>query len=307
MNKNCYTEGMLQAFLDGELNSDLSVKIAAHISVCNDCALLLAAAEEETAFAFSALEGELNALVPTTRLWAKINDSIEDREKSVWQNIFAYFVRPQFAAFAALLIVLGVFVGLSVNKFKDKKIQTAQITRQEKIAPIASGETINAAESEPARFDENEKNTPETIKLPDSGRKIEPNYRAVKTNFVKRESEERKEKTRTIENKQPLKVRDLSAETAELLPGEDGYIKTIGTLQKTIAAQKDAALDVSARFEFERNLAVTDDAIEKMQAEVRKNPKNNAAKDVLRVSYQNKIDLLNSVAEKSELMASLKN
>jgi hypothetical protein len=43
-----------------------------------------------------------------------------------------------------------------------------------------------------------------------------------------------------------------------------------------------------------------------MRVVVKKNPKNEAAKDVLRASYENKIDLLNSVAEKTELMASLK-
>jgi hypothetical protein len=52
-------------------------------------------------------------------------------------------------------------------------------------------------------------------------------------------------------------------------------------------------------------MAVVDDAIKKMQREVRRNPKNEAAREVLRSSYQNKIDLLNSVAEKSELMATL--
>ena len=50
----------------------------------------------------------------------------------------------------------------------------------------------------------------------------------------------------------------------------------------------------------------SNDAIVKMQKEVRKNPKNEAARQVLRSSYQNKIDLLNSVAEKTELMASIR-
>ncbi len=53
-------------------------------------------------------------------------------------------------------------------------------------------------------------------------------------------------------------------------------------------------------------MAVVDDTISKMKSEVKKNPKNEAAKQVLLASYQNKVDLLNSVAEKTELMASLK-
>jgi hypothetical protein len=43
-----------------------------------------------------------------------------------------------------------------------------------------------------------------------------------------------------------------------------------------------------------------------MKAEVRRNPKDEAAKQILRASYQNKIDLLSSVADKTDLMASLR-
>ena len=49
---------------------------------------------------------------------------------------------------------------------------------------------------------------------------------------------------------------------------------------------------VAARFAFERDLAMTDDAIKKMKKEVKRNPNDEAAKQVLRASYQNKIDLL---------------
>jgi hypothetical protein len=38
---------------------------------------LLAVAEDENSFVFSALDREMNALVPTQRLWSRINDSIE--------------------------------------------------------------------------------------------------------------------------------------------------------------------------------------------------------------------------------------
>jgi hypothetical protein len=53
-------------------------------------------------------------------------------------------------------------------------------------------------------------------------------------------------------------------------------------------------------------MAVVNDAIRKMKDVVKKNPKNQSAKQVLYSSYQNKIDLLNSVAEREELMASFR-
>jgi hypothetical protein len=83
-------------------------------------------------------------------------------------------------------------------------------------------------------------------------------------------------------------------------------LKTIAALTKTVDKRKDETLKPSARFAFEKDLAVIDDAIGLMQKEVKRNPKNEVAKEMLRSSYQNKIDLLNSVTEKSELMASLR-
>ena len=76
MREKCFDEGIIQAFLDGELASDLLENVARHVSLCNNCAVLMAEAEEESAFAFSVIEQEFNTLVPTQRLWTKINDSI---------------------------------------------------------------------------------------------------------------------------------------------------------------------------------------------------------------------------------------
>ena len=56
---------------------------------------------------------------------------------------------------------------------------------------------------------------------------------------------------------------------------------------------------------FERDLAVVNDSINRMRKVVRKNPRNQAARQVLYASYQDKIDLLNAVAQKDELMLSV--
>jgi hypothetical protein len=93
---------------------------------------------------------------------------------------------------------------------------------------------------------------------------------------------------------------------AGYIPGEESYVKTIATLNKSVDTQKDAVLRPSERVSYERDMAVVDDAITKMRNEVRKNPKNESAKQVLYSSYQNKIDLLNSVSQREELVASLK-
>ena len=92
----------------------------------------------------------------------------------------------------------------------------------------------------------------------------------------------------------------------QYLPGEETYIRTITNLSESVNSQKDTVMKPSARFAYEKDLALINDAIDKMKTEVKKNPKNEAAKDILFASYQNKINLLNSVTERSELIASIR-
>jgi ribosomal protein S15P/S13E len=93
---------------------------------------------------------------------------------------------------------------------------------------------------------------------------------------------------------------------AAYIPGEESYVKTIASLSQTVNNQKDTVLRPSELVSYERDMAVVDDAINKMRKEVQKNPKNESAKQVLYTSYQNKIDLLNSVSQREELVASLR-
>ena len=71
---------------------------------------------------FSALEREFNTLVPTQRLWNKINDSIEtEREtrpfwEKAWAGVVASFVTPSLVAAAGLLIVVGVLALIWSNR-----------------------------------------------------------------------------------------------------------------------------------------------------------------------------------------------
>jgi hypothetical protein len=101
-------------------------------------------------------------------------------------------------------------------------------------------------------------------------------------------------------------IRDVSAVEAAYLPGEVSYVKTISDLKQSVDGKKDRVLTPSSRVSYERDMAVVNDSIKRMQMVVRKNPRNQAAKQVLYSAYQDKIDLLNSVAQREELMASLR-
>ena len=82
MRSDCLDIGTIQAFLDGETAPAISLKVADHISECEACSAMLAEAEDETAVVFPLLEREFNTLVPTQRLWTKINDEIEYEKRN---------------------------------------------------------------------------------------------------------------------------------------------------------------------------------------------------------------------------------
>jgi hypothetical protein len=287
MKKDCLDIGIIQAFLDGELASDLLENAANHLALCDDCALQMANAEEESSAVFSALDAEFNTLVPTQRLWAKINDEIEKEKKPFWQTVFAFLKNPAVSSFASLLIVFGVFMGYLSMKAVENPTDVARTNpKPQIITPISSTKTEILNEEVAGG-----NNSVSDISKPTEKPKNE--FRVIKT-VVKADNPKSKDEVR------PKTVIE------QYLPGEESYIKTIATLENTVNSNKDEILTPSARFTYEQNLALANDAIKKMRDQVKKNPRNESARQVLMASYQNKVDLLNSVAEKNQLMASMR-
>ena len=263
--------------------------------------------KSELEFAYSALDNEFNTLVPTERLWTKINNSIEieAKNKSIWQSVFAFFTNPSTVAFASLLIVFGLFVGLYglqngtdlntgnvASNPKKPEINTVNVdVTDSNSIPSGNVTTVSNASSE------DDKIQPPTPTFVADKTEDDSEFKVRNAYYVK---PERRNPRPKIETNPPDVVY-----VDETLAAEESYVKTISTLEKTVNNRKDEVLRPSARFAFERDMAVTDDTIKKLKEEVRTNPKNEAARVLLRNSYQNKINLLNSVAEKTDLMASL--
>lgn len=312
MMENCLSEGTIQAFLDGELAAHAVENVTHHIALCDGCAILLSEAEDETAFAYSAMEQEFNnTLVPTQRLWTKINSSIEEerRSKSAWQRILAgvsgfafQLSRPSVAAFASLLFVLGTFSFLWLSRplpnnnavlLSDYSGSAVEIAQKPVFTtPVPSSP---AAQEQPENVvSDNAKNNDDVGIIKADNRK-NPENRSGNPKINNQNNYRRP----IIDGQKP------AVTTLEYIPGEDSYTKTIATLKSTVDGGKDLNMKPSERFAFEKDMAVINDAIKKMQAEVRKNPKNGAAKQILFASYQNKIDLLNSVSERNDLVASI--
>lgn len=282
--KNCFEESTLQAFLDNELPSATANRVTRHLGECEACAALFADVESATAQVFEALDADLGGLVPTHRLWEKINASIEseNRRRSPFARLlqpffglFRGFSGPSIVAFASLLFVFAAFGVLSaVKRESGAGFSTTAAARpgapfRFEPPPVRSGFT-----TEPA------------------GDRIEP------SGAGSRPGPRRADDRRT----RGFQAVNLSYDYVE---GEETYVKTIAGLERSVTGTKDEVLSPSARFTYERDMAVVDDAIRRMRREVRRDPRNANARAVLLQSYQNKIDLLNSVNDRGELMASL--
>ena len=303
MNDKCFEIGTIQAFLDGEASPELSFEITDHAAKCDNCALLIADAEEETAQVFALLDRELNGLVPTQRLWSSITVALaeEKRQVSAWDKargyLLAIFANPSLAVAASVLVVFGLFAAVWTVK-SPVPAETDHIA-------AAKPEIAAPAVPAPARTEEIAIDTSQPVPAPSKidTTVVQTNLSSEKVGALVTHASYRPESRTAAPKAEHAVMRPAAA--YEYLPGEESYVRTIGNLKENVDSRKDLIMDPSTRISFERDLAVVDDAIKKMKNVVRKNPKNQAAKQVLYSSYQNKIDLLNSVVERDELMASM--
>ena len=306
MSGNCIEIGTIQAFLDGETSPEVSLQVSNHIAECDRCANLLATAEEETSVVFSALDREIDTLVPTQRLWSRINDSLTDEKShaTYWQKFLGfasiYLASPSFAVAVGLLIFVGLFAAFWTPQVYNSGGDVAQNVNPAPSVDINPAPTaaINAVAPTPASSDLARNSSKGAMMVAET--KLPPEkLRALVTNADLKISAPRIQPQNIADSKPVVPSRDY-------LPGEESYVKTIAELRQNVDGQKDTALSPSSRVSFERDMAVVDDSIRKMRSVVRKNPKNPAAKQVLYSSYQDKIDLLNSVAQREDLVASLR-
>jgi predicted anti-sigma-YlaC factor YlaD len=304
MNGKCFEIGIIQAFLDGETSPDLTARVTEHIAMCDACAIQLADADEENSIVFSTLDREFNTLVPTQRLWTRINEtiSVEKSRLSVWQRFLAAFPllqlsSPTFAAIAGVVMLVTAFA--VVNGLRNRVDN----------GTIAAVEPPTTIESVPVSVP---KVDPVASVIESASASTDAKTaRPTSVQASVKESRIPAEKIRNVVNAEYIAakrdpIRDMNAVEAAYLPGEDSYVKTISDLKQSVDSKKDRLLTTSSRISYERDMAVVNDSIKRMKAVVRQNPRNQAAKQVLYSAYQDKIDLLNSIAQREELMASLR-
>jgi ribosomal protein S15P/S13E len=296
MRDKCFDEGMIQAFFDGELEASQLELVARHVSDCSPCAVMMSEIEAESASVTAALEIDNFELVPTERLRTKIFAEIAEYENgSSWLTKAAAalgftggfrWTSPSVAAFASLVLVVGVVAGLLYVRPADNGGTIAGVKPLP--VPASNAQTVPAQQSAPLT---SAPSIPATVASRPSV--SDDTLMARKALYVETRS------PRTD-------IQPAIASETQMVDGEESYLRTIKTLKHSVDIRKEGTLKPSALVSYERDMAVIDSAIGMMQKAVRKNPKDEAAKQVLFASYQNKIDLLSSVSDKTDLMASLR-
>jgi len=303
--------GTIHAFLDGELSGDALEFAASHFSICDACSNLMLEAESETDAVMQAFAVENTYAVPTQRIWARINNEIDQLDSipasgmqpvSIWQTAFGWLRAnrlPQFAAptaglaLGAALIAFFSFSGIFQQA--NPEINPPMIARSENPPPTI----VNVKPTDSNSSVEQQKSTP-SVAIRNEAQKRPGGFEAVKANY-RVEAKPRVVTPKIIKNP-PVRNADLNAPLVE----ERLYLEAINDLSQTVASSDVTAMRPSFRVEYEQNAAMIDQAIVKMQRQVRRNPNDENAKRILFASYQNKIDLLNTVAEKTQLMATVR-
>lgn len=288
-------EAIIQAFLDGELSDKLTAQVTQHLSLCNACTHALLEAETEMADLSLAFATEAASPVPTQRIWARIENEIdylaakpETAKAPVksWRQQIAAFLAPSQIAFAGGLaaVVLVSLFGLSIVQQQGN-----------------SDENFIAVTTPTASTQQTPNVNPPAVEKPNyiAGSESPQQRQIVKASYAPKPKQAVKP---SVKKSTPAAVEYVELPLAE----EKDYLDSIAQLSRTVQTSGDFNLQPAFRVEYERNLAMMNQSIKAMQKQARRNPQDENSKRILLASYQNKIDLLNTVTEKSQLMATLR-
>lgn len=302
--RECIDEGILQAYMDNELSSETAATVAEHISACAACASAASWVAEETALFAKAFEAELALDVPTVRLRERLDEAIAelDRPARIYERKQAWSfggwlaslgelfkVSPQralgYASLVAVLAFAAIFAIVKLNRpeTKDSPEIVASNDGGKTNSPAATGSptpapTATGGSDVKSDKDENEggKGNPP--------RKRQPRPKKPATPILVPQPDQLPQEEKAENNSKPL-------------PGEQNYLKAIDSLTVEIEASGEAAMKPSLRAEYERNLAIVDQAIFSTRRTARSNPNDPDAAEFLYSTYQSKLDLLNTVAQ----------
>ena len=287
-------EGIIQAYLDGELSQEHAAATAQHLAACEACSAALAEVEDESAFFAAAFAPDESVSVPTAALRARLNVAVaqlEAAQESEPRHSQARrsggflaslaglfnFTPQSAAAFAGLLVAVAV----GVVYFSSQRSNKVQDTPQ----PAHEIAQVKTPTPEPPR----EATPTPTVVTPT----VAPNGKGKgKPTFTPAGYKKNSAGSRT----------DIpAAPKEEALPGEKEYQTAIASLEKTIKVGGEQTLRPALRADYERNLALIDSAITQTRQVAAQNPKDKDAVGFLMAAYQSKVELLSRVADQAQV------
>lgn len=311
---NCLDEGLLQALIDGELSAERKLEAEAHLASCRACAAAAGEAAREFALFSSAFAVDGSLSVPSERLRAGVASAVAEmqaaraasavapevaaressagRAGSFWSSLAASFAPRRIAVFAGLalaaVVLAATFFALrpGPRTGEDEQPQTAKGTG----APTPITGATAAPVASPAVVQ------PETQDAP--GGPVGPQVAKGPTPKTVRPEAAKFRPRGTGGATEKFRPKGGGAELAQI---ERQYAQEIATLKTSIERQKLQTLSPTLRAEYERNVAVVDEAIASTRAAAKSNPQDRDAQEFLRSAYQEKLDLLSAVAGKSQL------
>ncbi|HEY0321976.1 MAG TPA: zf-HC2 domain-containing protein [Pyrinomonadaceae bacterium] len=304
MREFCLTEEVIQQFVDGELSKEQSEAAAAHLAGCDECASLLDEVEQGNALMMEAFAPEMSLSVPTVRLRERLDAAIAEleprrnassettgsRARNWFGSLFGSFsFTPQqafgFASLAVIVAFAAIFAVIQLRSNKDTQTTVAdkkvvQPKAEQSPAPVVKGGDENPVAPTPAP----------TIEQANAG--YNPNQRRVN----------RKRSGNMVDTVQPPdRTPPETRVPTKLLPGEQGYLEAIASLTTAIEVNKDDVLKPTVRADYERNLALVDQAIASTRQQAKRNPNDRNAAEFMYTAYQNKIELLSVVADQTRM------
>ena len=294
--KECLDEAMLQSYFDGELSGQHLEGVTLHLAACQTCAVTAREIEAENALLAAAFAPEFETAVPTEQLRRRIDAAISGLQTQgvpvkesaaatvrAWlQSLVAPLsVSPQRAfGYAGLVLVLGFAAILGITQWRNSSpSQNTVASNQE--ATGNRGKLSGVPVPVPAA-------SPTAPIVPAAVPTSSPKIATPKRRFI---------------NPTPSFTDNVAGNTAikpddkvKLLPGERSYLQTIAKLDSTINAS-DRPMRPALQAEYQRNLALVDRALAATRDAAKKNPNDPDAAEFMMAAYQNKVNLLNAVAE----------
>ncbi|HEX8457820.1 MAG TPA: zf-HC2 domain-containing protein [Pyrinomonadaceae bacterium] len=330
--ETCLDEGTLQAYLDGELSTETSTAAAAHLAVCAACTEAARAAEQELAFFSTAFAPALNASVPTEKLRARLDEAIaelntpqrgfakiETPAASRLRGFFASlaaslttFTPRQATAFASFLVAVALVVVFALMQRTpgdtDAPQPIARVTNTPATTQTGNSTPAHAVDKLATRTPDGETNTAAPSRATRATTSPTSVVNGRTPQAVRGGAVETANATNANALNPAVAANTTPAATAPettsgepVLADEKTYLRSIASLTSAIEAQGAGAMTPTLRAEYERNLAVVNQAIVSSRVAARRNPQDTDAKEFLRAAYQNKVELLSAIADQTQL------